>query len=980
MKRQYHIPFSFLCLFIIGCFYLFNAHKKNKINHFDKHIIDAIHVAQINTFFEEADALKYAQDYPNARIVFENLLPKAKSVEDSLYTYNQLIYSLLSMNEDSLAAKSIQQFEQHFPTIEKRDPSVLADYFYNKGVLNYRIFHPKNANIYLKKSLNYIHEVYGNNHLKEAQCLSILGLLHTEFMCAPDSAFIYLPKAYSIFQKNKNILSGWSADCLLGMSIISRYKRQYDEAAGYSEEAINILNKQPFPNYELMARCLVDKARAVNMRQFKTSKIEDKQRIHREVEAYFEKSVAICPKYSARLQECYHFWTRQYARIDTLTDPQKTQHFWQTFAQLEQTIAAQKRAICGFPNQLKGIYFDNQKQLNNAIYFNRESMKTALIDSTFPSTLFIENCINLAHLYENLARKLKDAKPLDSALYFMKINTIKYAGFDDFNMPWTALIKPEFYSKTALQFVSLGYESKLFLQKYALKKDDESLNMARELAKITDNMLFTGLTSQDDDAFDYFQTEAAESVYSVGIQSSALFFKKTKDEKYLNDVFYFGERVRSFLLYRDADTRDSTAAVPRQSLKDSIRQIESAINILKLATERGENTNIKLMEKQNIREALFKQLKADFPAYYKSKIAQPIPNIKTVQKELKPNQLFIQYTFSDSILNILCINQKNIYCHQIPWNDSMVNKLNRFCQNLNDEKQTKTLSPEEYAHLGFELYQKLLPQRTPQYKSAFLAFEACEELIISPDRELNLLPFEALVETNQAVNYKSMPYLVHRFPITYAPSWKMYNINSKINLPKEPYLKAYTYAFESKELRSAETEMANISRIFPQKSSIAKGQFCSKNAFNSDTIDAYDILHLSLHAESDPLSKLNNKIYFAPKFQESVYGFDLLKRPFREKLVVLSACKSAYGITKKGEGAYTLSRIFLRLGVPRVVASLWSINDSKTAQITTFFYENLVFKQFSPTQSLQKAKLQYLKSADSFTAQPRFWAGLVCLD
>ena len=279
--------------------------------------------------------------------------------------------------------------------------------------------------------------------------------------------------------------------------------------------------------------------------------------------------------------------------------------------------------------------------------------------------------------------------------------------------------------------------------------------------------------------------------------------------------------------------------------------------------------------------------------------------------------------------------------------------------------------------LGYEIYKKLLPNFPAQYQSAFAN---CQELIVSPDGTLNLLPFEALVESGNGANYKTLDYLVHCYPITYAPSWKIYSINKKIQMPAQPKLKVYTYAIESNELPSAKAEMENITRIFNKNAFFSVGQNCSKNAFNSDNESGYDILHLSLHAESDGQSKYNNKIYFAPRHQDTVYGFDLLNRRFNEKLVVLSACQSAYGITKKGEGTYALSRIFLRAGVPRVIASLWSINDTRTAQITTSFYENLVLKQLSTTTSLQKAKQKYIQFADSFTAQPRFWAGLVCID
>ena len=181
---------------------------------------------------------------------------------------------------------------------------------------------------------------------------------------------------------------------------------------------------------------------------------------------------------------------------------------------------------------------------------------------------------------------------------------------------------------------------------------------------------------------------------------------------------------------------------------------------------------------------------------------------------------------------------------------------------------------------------------------------------------------------------------------------------------------------------AAKFEINSIKSIFKNKTSSNYyiGKDCTSKHFISDTTSASDILHISLHAESDPLSKYNNKIYFAPKKQDALYGFDILKRRYNEKLIVLSACQTAFGKIKSGEGAYTLSRNFLRAGAPRVIASLWSINDKTTASIMANFYENIVQKQKTVSQSLQLAKKSYIKTADQYSARPCFWAGLVCAD
>jgi CHAT domain-containing protein len=294
---------------------------------------------------------------------------------------------------------------------------------------------------------------------------------------------------------------------------------------------------------------------------------------------------------------------------------------------------------------------------------------------------------------------------------------------------------------------------------------------------------------------------------------------------------------------------------------------------------------------------------------------------------------------------------------------------------LNGKSQEININAQQYAAMATDIYTQLFPKLPPQFKD-------CQELIIAPDRILNTLPFEALVETSQTAvsNFKDLPYLVRHFPITYIPSWKIYAMNKAVTLPQKPTLRAYTYDFSSNELPSAKAEKVELTRIFGQNASFAIGKECSKQRFLADTNGHFDILHFSLHAESNPLSKQDNKIYFAPKHGDIVYGFDLLKRRFSEKLVFISSCESAYGKIAKGEGAYTLSRSIMRAGASSVVASLWSISDETTGKITTQFYENIFVKHQTPSLALYNAKLSYLKTADSYTAQPHLWAGLVCWD
>src|SRR5262249_7160579 len=59
-------------------------------------------------------------------------------------------------------------------------------------------------------------------------------------------------------------------------------------------------------------------------------------------------------------------------------------------------------------------------------------------------------------------------------------------------------------------------------------------------------------------------------------------------------------------------------------------------------------------------------------------------------------------------------------------------------------------------------------------------------------------------------------------------------------------------------------------------------------------------------------------------------------------LVVLSACKTGLGKDIKGEGLVGLTRGFLYAGAPRVVASLWKVDDRATAELMKLFYQRML--------------------------------------
>lgn len=90
-------------------------------------------------------------------------------------------------------------------------------------------------------------------------------------------------------------------------------------------------------------------------------------------------------------------------------------------------------------------------------------------------------------------------------------------------------------------------------------------------------------------------------------------------------------------------------------------------------------------------------------------------------------------------------------------------------------------------------------------------------------------------------------------------------------------------------------------------------------------------------------------------------------------LVVLSACSTALGKDVRGEGLIGLTRGFMYAGVPRVIASLWKVDDEATTELMKIFYRNLFQKKMRASEALNEAQTEMRKQTR--WSSPYYWAG-----
>jgi CHAT domain-containing protein len=193
------------------------------------------------------------------------------------------------------------------------------------------------------------------------------------------------------------------------------------------------------------------------------------------------------------------------------------------------------------------------------------------------------------------------------------------------------------------------------------------------------------------------------------------------------------------------------------------------------------------------------------------------------------------------------------------------------------------------------------------------------------------------------------------------------NTTGQLRIPRLPY---------------TAQEAEQILRVVPDKSNLkAVGFDASRATAIGGQLSEYKYLHFATHGYLDTewpelsalvLSQIDSR-------NQPEDGFlrvdDIYNARLSADLVVLSACQTGLGKEVRGEGLMGLTRAFLYAGVPRVIVSLWNVNDQATAELMADFYKNLLRGGKRPSEALREAQLELRKQKR--WESPYYWAAFV---
>jgi CHAT domain-containing protein len=291
-----------------------------------------------------------------------------------------------------------------------------------------------------------------------------------------------------------------------------------------------------------------------------------------------------------------------------------------------------------------------------------------------------------------------------------------------------------------------------------------------------------------------------------------------------------------------------------------------------------------------------------------------------------------------------------------------------------------------------------------------------QEILISPDGQLNLLPFGALVDPQNR-------FAVEKYCFTYLTSGRdLLRLQAPTQSVQPPVIVADPVFDQTDDVRvdepdKAERRSSDFHRQFDRLAATAQeateltkllkdaAPLINKGATETAVklVNRPSILHIATHgfflpnqqlvnpsasAESSPTESMStitenglmrsglalngaNKLSGGNGEDGILTAYEISSLDLRgTQLVVLSACETGLGDLQNGEGVYGLRRAFLLAGAQSELVTLWRVNSQATTGLIENYYRHLACGE-GRSKALQHVQTEMLKQ------HPYFWAGFI---
>ncbi|MCC6462960.1 MAG: CHAT domain-containing protein [Saprospiraceae bacterium] len=379
---------------------------------------------------------------------------------------------------------------------------------------------------------------------------------------------------------------------------------------------------------------------------------------------------------------------------------------------------------------------------------------------------------------------------------------------------------------------------------------------------------------------------------------------------------------------------------------------------------------------------LIRRFEQDYPAYFRHKYERPTATWASLRQHLlSPDQALLEYCSTDTAVFVFVLTATEFRWLRLPLDFPLTDWVASLRHSLQAYPEASGSAATElsatYCDRAYRLYEKLVAP-------VVAAVDLPPGLLIAPDGALAYLPFECLLREQAAAaeQFKSHRYLVRDFRISYA-----YSATQQLELLLRPArrlphtLLAVAPAYENnpyglQALQHNRPEVQAVSQLFGGK--VLEGAAASSGAFLA-AAGQYRLLLLATHGQaSSAVGELSYLAFSATADSTEnpfLYVRDLYTQSIPAELVVLSACETSVGEYQLGQGVISLAKGFFQAGARSVVATLWSVDDARNAELVQLFFQQLRAGA-AKDAALQHAKLDFLQNHPHDEAHPVYWAAL----
>ncbi len=279
-----------------------------------------------------------------------------------------------------------------------------------------------------------------------------------------------------------------------------------------------------------------------------------------------------------------------------------------------------------------------------------------------------------------------------------------------------------------------------------------------------------------------------------------------------------------------------------------------------------------------------------------------------------------------------------------------------------------------------------------------------KRLIVVSEGALQYVPFAALPEPSEATRQLSQPLLVQHEIISLPSASTLALVRSETSQRKSAQKSLAILADPvfgkdddrfgaNKKTRPATNREGGLSRLpgtreeaeailavaSDNSAHLVQGFAVNRGFVTGNELSQYRIIHFATHGLLDSQRPALSGVALS---QFDMHGqpqdgflrlHDIYNLKLPAELIVLSACDTALGKDIKGEGLVALTRGFMYAGAPRVMASLWKVNDEATAEFMKAFYRRLFHEKLTPAAALREAQLEMWRQGNP----PFHWAAFV---